>query len=197
MGLIEAISDWVLEELCRQDAEWRAAGLEVDLSFNLSPRQLWSSQLSDMLLGHLREAQIAPARVTVEISEPAAMADPDRAQKVMYELRAWGFRLALDDFGTGLASLARLNVLPADVLKIDRSFVRGIEVDAEQARLIRSMVDVAQNLAMTPLAIGVETEKEAAFLRDLGVPLAQGFLFSPPVPGELVPSLAKGVGTHI
>jgi EAL domain-containing protein (putative c-di-GMP-specific phosphodiesterase class I) len=114
----------------------------------------------------------------------------------MYELRAWGLRLALDDFGTGLASLARLNVLPADVLKIDRSFVRGVEVDAEQARLVRSMVDVAQNLVMTPLAIGVETEREATFLRELGVPLAQGFLFSPPVPGELIPALARGVGTH-
>lgn len=196
MGLIEAIGDWVLEELCRQDAEWRAAGLEVDLSFNLSPRQLWSSRLSDMLLGRLRAAGIVPNRVTVEISEPAAMADPDRAQRVMYELRAWGLRLALDDFGTGLASLARLNVLPADVLKIDRSFVRGVEVDAEQARLVRSMVDVAQNLVMTPLAIGVETEREATFLRELGVPLAQGFLFSPPVPGELIPALARGVGTH-
>jgi diguanylate cyclase (GGDEF)-like protein/PAS domain S-box-containing protein len=196
MGLIEAIGDWVLEELCRQDQMWRAAGLEVDLAFNLSPRQLWSTQLSDMLLAHLRAADIAPQRVTVEISEPAAMADPDRAQKVMYELRAWGLRLALDDFGTGLASLARLNVLPADVLKIDRAFVRGLESDPEQARLVRSMVDVARNLGMVPLAIGVETEAEAAFLRELGVPLAQGFLFSPPMPGELVPSLARGVGTH-
>lgn len=196
MGLIEAIGDWVLEELCRQDQMWRAAGLEVDLAFNLSPRQLWSTQLSDMLLAHLRAADVAPQRVTVEISEPAAMADPDRAQKVMYELRAWGLRLALDDFGTGLASLARLNVLPADVLKIDRAFVRGLESDPEQARLVRSMVDVARNLGMVPLAIGVETEAEAAFLRELGVPLAQGFLFSPPMPGELVPSLARGVGTH-
>jgi diguanylate cyclase (GGDEF)-like protein/PAS domain S-box-containing protein len=192
MGLIEAIGDWVLEELCRQDREWRAQGLELELGFNLSPRQLWSPRLSETLVGRLRDAGVNPRRVTVEIAEAAAMADPDRAQKVMYELRAWGLGIALDDFGTGDASLARLKVLPADVLKIDRSFVRGVDLDPDLARLVRAMVGLAENLAITPLAVGVETEEEAAFLRELGVPLAQGFLFSPPVPAEL---MAELVGT--
>jgi len=191
MGLIEAIGDWVLEELCREDAEWRAKGLELrHLGFNLSPRQLWSPRLSETLVGRLRDADIAPRRVTVEIAEAAAMADPDRTQKVMYELRAWGLGIAIDDFGTGHASLARLKVLPADLLKIDRSFVRSVDADPDLQRLVRAMVGLAENLAITPLAVGVETEEEAAFLRELGVPLAQGFLFSPPVPAELLPELA-------
>jgi EAL domain-containing protein (putative c-di-GMP-specific phosphodiesterase class I) len=190
MGLIEAIGDWVLEELCREDARWRDKGLELrHLGFNLSPRQLWSPRLSETLVGRLREAEIAPRRVTVEIAEAAVMADPDRTQKVMYELRAWGMGIAIDDFGTGHASLARLKVLPVDLLKIDRSFIRGVDVDHDLQRLVRAMVGLAENLAITPLAVGVETEEEAAFLRELGVPLAQGFLFSPPVPAELMPEL--------
>lgn len=182
MGLIEAIGDWVLEELGRQHTAWRAAGLELRLAVNLSPRQLWSSHLADKVLARLREADVDPRDVILEVGEPVAMADPERAQKVLYELRAWGLGLAIDDFGVAQSSLARLKTLPADMLKIDRSFVRGVHEDPWQQGVIRASVAVAEHLQITPVAVGVETEEEAAFLRSAGVRLAQGFLYGRPEP---------------
>ena len=162
----------------------------MQLAFNLSPRQLWSARLSERLIGRLRASGLDPRRVTLEISEASAMADPERAQKVFYELRAWGLNLAIDDFGTGHASLARLKNLPADVLKIDRSFVRGVNADPDLAFFVRAVVALCRKLAITPVAVGVETQEEADFLRDLGCDLAQGFLFSRPVTGDRISELA-------
>jgi EAL domain-containing protein (putative c-di-GMP-specific phosphodiesterase class I) len=157
------------------------------LGFNLSPRQLWSRgfprRSSD---GSARPRSLRAAYGRDR--RAAVMADPDRAEGHV-RAQAWGMGIAIDDFGTGHASLARLKVLPADLLKIDRSFIRGVDADPDLQRLVRAMVGLAENLGITPLAVGVEIEEEAAFLRELGVPLAQGFLFSPPVPAELLPEL--------
>jgi len=128
--------------------------------------------------------------VVVEITESTAMADPDRTQKILSELHAWGFTLALDDFGTGYSSLARLKHMPVDVLKIDRAFVHDVNNDMSQASMVRAMIQLAQGLDMIPLAEGVETVQEYEFLRANGCRLAQGFLFSRPVPAEDVPALA-------
>jgi EAL domain-containing protein (putative c-di-GMP-specific phosphodiesterase class I) len=193
LGLIEAIGDWVVTELARQHETWCAQGLELPAGFNLSPRQLWAAHLADKLLAKLRARGMAPEHVTVEITESTAMADPDRTQKVLSELHAWGFRLALDDFGTGYSSLARLKHMPVDVLKIDRSFIRDVHEDASLANMVRAMIQLAEGLGMTPLAEGIETEGELAFLRAQGCTLGQGYLFSRPVPAEEVPALvARG-----
>jgi EAL domain-containing protein (putative c-di-GMP-specific phosphodiesterase class I) len=112
------------------------------------------------------------------------MADPDRATKVMTELQNWGLELALDDFGAGHSSLSRLATFPVNSLKIDRQFVRGVDADPNQAAVVRAIVTLADSLAVTPIAVGVETEQEAGFLRALGVRYAQGFLFGRPVPGN-------------
>lgn len=182
MGLIEAIGDWVLEEICRQDREWRAQGLLVKVSANLSPRQLWSAHLSDKLLARIRESGVDPRDVILEVGESVAMADPERAQKVLYDLRAWGLSLAIDDFGTAQSSLARLQNLPADYLKIDRSFVQGVDQDPWQQGVVRAAIALADHLQVTSVAVGVETEAEADFLRAAGCALAQGFLFGRPAP---------------
>jgi diguanylate cyclase (GGDEF)-like protein/PAS domain S-box-containing protein len=193
LGLIEAIGDWVVGELARQQAEWRAAGVEVGVGFNLSPRQLWSAHLAEKLLGRIRGAGIDPSTVTVEITESTAMADPDRTLLILNELHAWGFRLALDDFGTGYSSLARLKHMPVDVLKIDRSFIRDVHRDASLGNMVRAMTQLAHGLGMTPLAEGVEADGELTFLKEQGCPLAQGFLFSRPVPAAEIPALvARG-----
>jgi diguanylate cyclase (GGDEF)-like protein len=192
MGLIEAIGDWVLDELCRQDHAWRAVGLDLMLSANLSPRQLWSAHLSEKLLGRVREAGVDPRHVILEVGESVAMADPERAQKVLYELRAWGLSLAIDDFGTAQSSLARLQNLPADYLKIDRSFVQGVDQDPWQQGIVRAAIALARHLRVTSVAVGVETEDEAAFLREAGCTLAQGFLFGRPAPAsDLTASMAR------
>jgi diguanylate cyclase (GGDEF)-like protein/PAS domain S-box-containing protein len=191
LGLIEAIGDWVIAELVRQQAEWGEQGLDLRLGFNLSPRQLWSARLAEKIMGQLRQGNVDPRRVIVEITESTAMADPDRTQKILSELHSWGFTLALDDFGTGYSSLARLKHMPVDVLKIDKAFVHDVHNEISQASMVRAMIQLAQGLDMVPLAEGVETPQEYEFLRANGCRLAQGFLFSRAVPAADIPELVS------
>ena len=151
MGLIQAIGDWVFEELARQHAEWRSQGVRVAISYNLSPRQMWTAHLAEKLLAKLAMYDVEPQDVTIEITESTAMADPDRTQRLLTELHAWGFTLAIDDFGTGYSSLARLKHMPVDVLKIDQAFVRHVEYDRDLAGMVRAMIQLAQSLGMVPL----------------------------------------------
>jgi diguanylate cyclase (GGDEF)-like protein/PAS domain S-box-containing protein len=192
LGLIEAIGDWVMSDLVRQQAEWRSQGIELTVGFNLSPRELWSTHLPERVLGKLRNGGVDPTTVVVEITESTAMADPDRTQRILSEMHAWGLKLALDDFGTGYSSLSRLKHLPVDILKIDRSFVSRVDGDVDNANMVRAMIDLAQNLGMTALAEGIETEAELAFLVEHGCPLGQGFHLGRPLPASEIPQyLAK------
>ena len=188
LGLIEAIGDWVTGELVRQDAEWRAEGIALDVSFNLSPRELWSSQLPERILGRLRAGGIDPRTVVVEVTESTAMADPERTQRILKELHAWGLKIALDDFGTGYSSLSRLKHLPVDILKIDRSFVHRVDTDRDNASMVRAMIDLARNLGMTPLAEGIETVEELSFLVGHGCDLGQGYHLGRPGPAAGIPA---------
>ena len=190
LGLIEAIGDWVIDEMAGQQKAWETAGLDLEMSFNLSPRQLWSAHLSEKILEKLTLAEVDPRKIVVEITESTAMADPDRTQKILNELHAWGLTLAIDDFGTGYSSLARLQHMPVDILKIDQAFVRNVDTDIGLAGMMRAMIQLAQSLEMTPLAEGIETQGEYVFLRANGCRLAQGFHFSRPVPAGEIPALA-------
>jgi diguanylate cyclase (GGDEF)-like protein/PAS domain S-box-containing protein len=193
LGLIEAIGDWVIDELARQHQAWKAQGIHIRLGFNLSPRQLWSGHLAEKLIEKLSSAGVGAHDVVVEITESTAMADPDRTQRVLSELHAWGLTLAIDDFGTGYSSLARLKHLPVDILKIDRSFIHDVDLDGDSGRMVEAMIQLAHGLGMVPLAEGIETEGELAFLRQAGCTRGQGFLFSRPVPAEEIPALlARG-----
>jgi diguanylate cyclase (GGDEF)-like protein/PAS domain S-box-containing protein len=194
LGLIEAIGDWVVEAVALQQREWRDNGLELDVSFNLSPRQLWTPRLAERLLGLLHDAGVDPSTLTAEITESTAMADPDRTHRVLRDLHSWGLRLAIDDFGTGYSSLSRLKHMPVDVLKIDREFIRDVDRDVRLAGMVRAMIQVAQSLDMIPLAEGVETEGEYVFLRSNGCRLAQGFWFAHPVPAHELPELVAREG---
>ena len=194
LGLIEAIGDWVVEAVARQQREWRDNGLELEVSFNLSPRQLWTPRLAERLIGLLHDAGVDPGTLTAEITESTAMADPDRTHRVLRDLHAWGLRLAIDDFGTGYSSLSRLKHMPVDVLKIDREFIRDVDRDVRLAGMVRAMIQVAQSLDMIPLAEGVETEGEYVFLRSNGCRLAQGFWFAHPVPAADLAELVAREG---
>ncbi len=184
MGLIEAIGDWVVEELARQGAEWRSEGLELELSFNLSPRQLWQPDVGDRIVERIDAAGLDPRQVLIEITESAAMTDPDRTQRILRDLRARGLRVALDDFGTGYSSLSRLKDLPVDVLKVDRSFVRDVASQPANRSMVQAIVQLAHALHMTPLAEGIETQEDWLFLVEHGCGLGQGYFFGRPVPGE-------------
>jgi diguanylate cyclase (GGDEF)-like protein/PAS domain S-box-containing protein len=184
MGLIEAIGDWVVEEICRQDAAWRADGLTLDIGFNLSPRELWQMDPVERIVGRVVRAGMEPGRVTIEITESTAMNDPDRIVDLLNRFHDAGFRLAIDDFGTGYSSLSRLRYMPVEILKIDRTFVREVHSDPQSASMVSAIIALASNLGMESLAEGIETEAEWRFLADRGCPLGQGYFFSRPVPPE-------------
>jgi EAL domain-containing protein (putative c-di-GMP-specific phosphodiesterase class I) len=174
MGLIGAIGDWVVEELCRQAKLWAREGVALDVSFNVSPRQLWQPDVVSDILGRIRDAEIPPERVIVEITESAAMADPERTQRLFHDLQDQGVRLAVDDFGTGFSSLARLKHLPVDVLKIDQAFIRDLGTESDSESMVRAVIDLAHGL------------DQWRFLAEHGCELGQGYYFSRPVLGDQI-----------
>jgi diguanylate cyclase (GGDEF)-like protein/PAS domain S-box-containing protein len=192
LGLIEAIGDWVVRELVYQAQAWRELDIDLAISFNLSPRQFWQPELAKGILERIREGGIDPSKVVVEITESSAMTDPDRAQAILEDLHAGGLRIAIDDFGTGYSSLARIRDMPVDVLKIDRSFVSGVDVDPQNQSIVSAFIELSRGLSVTTLAEGIETEGELAFVRERGCVMGQGFYFSKPVPPEEIIALALG-----
>ncbi len=182
-GLIVAIGDWVMEELFRQAKVWHNRGIELEeISFNVSPRQLWQPDLVETIFRHLDASPVRANRVVVEITESTAMTDPERTQRILRELHGRGLRLAMDDFGTGYSSLSRLKEMPVSILKIDRAFVKDIPDDPDAMRMVTAIIGLAESLGMRPLAEGIETAEQQRFLIDKGCELAQGYYFSRPVP---------------
>ena len=192
LGLIELIGDWVVRELVFQYQAWKELGIDLEVGFNLSPRQFWQPDLAERIVDQIERASVDPARVLVEVTESSAMMDPDRAQGILDELHAAGLAIAVDDFGTGYSSLSRLRTMPVKVLKIDRSFVSNVHADPQAASIVTAFLELARGLGMTTLAEGIETPEELAFLRQRGCELGQGFLFSKPVPPEEIIAYAFG-----
>jgi len=197
MGLIDAIGAWVIDEVCRQNRMWREDGLDLNISFNLSPRQLWQDDIADRIVAPILASGMDPSRVTVEITESTAMTNPDRTLGILHELHARGLKLAIDDFGTGYSSLARLRYMPVDVLKIDRSFVRELDRDEQNASMVSAMVALASNLGMTSLAEGIETEAEWRALVERGCERGQGYYFSRPVPADEIVAIHRRATLHV
>ena len=189
LGLIEEIGDWVVREIAYQHRMWANEGIDLQLSFNVWPRQLWTKDFVTHLLATLEDSRVDPRRIVVEIPETTAMSDSDRTRRVLAELRESGLVVAIDDFGMGSSTLSRLKDLPADILKIDRSFVSGVDADRTLAGMVRAMVELARCLDMTALAEGIETDAELAFVREAGCGLAQGFLFARPVSADAIPGM--------
>src|SRR4029450_13173411 len=131
----------------RQDAVWREQGIELEIGFNLSPRQLRQDDPVGAVMRQIRGAGIDPGRITVEITESTAMHDPDHTLERPHACKDDGVRLAIDDFGTGYSSLARLRYMPVDVLKIDRTFIREGHSDPQSASMVSAIIALAINLA--------------------------------------------------
>jgi diguanylate cyclase (GGDEF)-like protein/PAS domain S-box-containing protein len=197
MGLIDAIGAWVVDEIGRQDAIWRADGLDLEIGFNLSPRQLRHGDPVATIASPIVDAGVDPERITVEITESTAMDDPDRIIDLLCGFKDSGVRLAIDDFGTGYSSLARLRYMPVDVLKIDRTFIRDVNVDQQSASMVSAIIALANNLGMTPLAEGIETEAEWTFLAARGCPFGQGYFFSRPVPADEITAIHRRRGLRL
>ena len=197
MGLIVAIGDWVMEDICRQSRIWSDAGLDLKISFNLSPRQLWQPEVVDKIVGHLEASQIDPASVAIEITESSVMTDPERSQRILWDLHARGVRLSIDDFGTGYSSLSRLKHMPVHTLKIDRSFVMDIPDDPDAGNMVEAVIQLAHSLGMSPLAEGIETPEQWEFLLQRGCEFGQGYYFSRPIPAEDIMTLFQEQGTFV
>ncbi len=192
LGLIERIGDWVVRELTYQVSAWQELDIDLEVGFNLSPRQFWQPDLADRIQREFRAGGVDPSKVLVEVTETSAMMDPDRAQVILRELTDAGFSIAIDDFGTGYSSLSRLRHMPVRVLKIDRSFVSNVHEDRQAASIVSAFLELASGLDLVTLAEGIETPEELAFLRERGCKLGQGYYFSKPVPPEEIIAYSFG-----
>jgi diguanylate cyclase (GGDEF)-like protein/PAS domain S-box-containing protein len=178
-GLIVPIGEWVIEEACRQLAEWRVPDLKV--AVNVSPRQLASAALVPAVSSALERTDLAPERLCLEITESAVIADPDAALGQLRCLKEIGVSLAVDDFGVGYSSLANLRgLLPVDVLKIDKSFVDGLNTNMDDRVIVESVVGLARSLGLDAVAEGVETPEQAEALASMQCALAQGYHYARP-----------------
>jgi diguanylate cyclase (GGDEF)-like protein/PAS domain S-box-containing protein len=189
MGLMPAIGEWVVGELSRQLVAWREARLEVDVSFNISSRQLWNPAVTRDLLITLEEHDLDPASVTVEITESAVMTEASGVNRTLHSLQDLGIRIAVDDFGTAYSSLSRLKDLPVSIVKIDRSFVRELSTSQDARSIVTAMLQLINSLGLVAVAKGIETEEQRRFLSEHGCGLGQGFLFYRPLPAGDIPAL--------
>jgi diguanylate cyclase (GGDEF)-like protein len=183
-GLIKGVTERVLEAALRQCAEWRADGLDVRFSVNVSTRTLLDHDLPDTIRGLLDRFAVPADSLQLEITESRFVADIGGARSVLHELRAMGVTIAIDDFGTGYSSLSQLQQLPVDEIKIDRSFVIRMETEPDDAVLVRSIIELARNLGLQVTAEGVETASVQHSLQALGCDFAQGYHIGRPVPPE-------------
>jgi diguanylate cyclase (GGDEF)-like protein len=188
-GLIEAIGDWVVGAVCEQQTAWAKRGLEPQISFNVSPRQLRRLDFVDRVAAHLARTGANPAKLTAELTESTTMEDPAESEAILRGLHALGLQLALDDFGSGYSSLSRLREMPVATLKIDRAFMREVPENDEASAIVTSILRLSDALGRVAVAEGVETEAQRRFLADEGCPLAQGFLLARPLPPEGVEEL--------
>lgn len=182
-GLIVPVGEWVTRVVCAQLQAWRKAGVKpVPVAINLSARQLRQQGYAEVLGQAMQEYGIDPELIHVEITESSLMENPEEAILVLQELKTLGIRLEADDFGTGYSSLSYLKRFPLDALKIDRSFVRDITTDEDDAVIAKTVISLAHSLGLTVVAEGVETEEQLAFLSINRCDEAQGYLFAHPLP---------------
>jgi diguanylate cyclase (GGDEF)-like protein/PAS domain S-box-containing protein len=183
-GLIVPLGAWVVGEACRQLAEWqsRAETAHMHVSLNLSARELTHPDVVSTVLTCVRESGVDPRGLTIEVTESTAMADGDTGFRALRDLSGEGIRVAIDDFGTGYSSLEQLRRMPVDVVKVDRSFVRGMAADAMDRELVAAVVGMGRALKLIVVAEGIETPEQAEVLRELGCDIGQGFLFAQALP---------------
>jgi diguanylate cyclase len=180
-GLIRDIGHWVIEDACRQARVWQDKGLRMRVAINLSAVQMRQEDIVARIEGALARHQIDPSRLTCEITESVAMEDTRATQATFRELGAAGIHLSIDDFGTGYSSLAYLRKLPAEELKIDRTFITDLEHSADARAIVDGVLKLAHALGLKVVAEGVENERQRTILTELGCDELQGFLFAKPM----------------
>jgi diguanylate cyclase (GGDEF)-like protein len=194
MGVISQISDFVLSEACAQAAEWRRKGLNLGLAVNLSGREFADPGLVERIARHLKENDLPPEALTLEVTETEVMADLTQVSVVLDELAARGISLAIDDYGTGYSSLAYIHRLPVQELKIDRSFVTSLPRESSNAIIVNSSIAMAHSLGLKVVAEGAEDEATCSMLVEADCDFVQGYYLSKPITSEELESkLLEGV----
>ena len=203
-GLINQIGTWIIEQACRQRAEWASVlAPDVSVAVNLSPRQFANHQLIDDIAMLIDRYKLRPHQIEIEVTEGSLMQDMEYSRRFLRELRTMGLRLSVDDFGTGYSSLAYLKQFELDALKIDRLFVANLLQSERDAAIAHSIIQLGHNLDLEVVAEGVETLPQLERLREMGCDVAQGFYFAKPLPSEnvslepakLTPTVVSGGAT--
>jgi diguanylate cyclase (GGDEF)-like protein len=195
-ALIGPLTLHLINQALGQLVAWRKLGIALQMSVNLSARNLLDPALPRQIAELLARHEVAPEKLVVEVTESAAMIDPQRSVAVLTALGETGIGISVDDFGTGNASIEYLAMLPANELKIDRSFITGIIEDARAEAIVRSIIDLARNLGLTVVAEGIETEAVLDALTALGCQTGQGYFISRPQPADaLTTTLRTGGAT--
>ncbi len=196
-GLITPIGEWILREACRQNAAWQRDGLPpMTVSVNLSPIQFRHSGLVESVAAALQDAALDPAYLELELTESFVMHDAERINDAMHSLKALGVDISVDDFGTGYSSLSYLKRFPVDRLKVDKSFVRDIDTDPDDAAIVRAIITLGHALGLKVVAEGVETAAHLDYLRTHGCDEVQGYYFSKPLPADALEALLRSGLPH-
>jgi len=191
-GLITPIGAWVLEQACQQLQLWSQAGIQnLCVAVNLSPLQLADPKLPERLKSLLKQYDIKPKNLELELTENTLMRYPEKNRRQLKELKTIGITISIDDFGTGYSSLSYLKRFPFDTLKIDQSFVADIQHDKNDQAIIQAILAMAKSLDLKVIAEGVETPEQLAFLKQNGCDEYQGYLFSRPKPASTITQLLK------
>lgn len=184
-GLILPLGEWVLRTACQQAKYWYdQLGTRFMISVNLSSRQFQQQDLVSTVYRSLRDTQLPPELLELEITETLGMKNPELTLKTLHELKSMGIHIAIDDFGTGYSSLSYLKKFPIDTLKIDQSFVSDINGDSSDGAIVVAVIALAHSLKLKVIAEGVETPEQAEYLLGHGCERIQGYIFSPPVPAQ-------------
>ena len=192
-GLILPVGEWVIGEVCRQLKAWQAQGMAVQpVAINLSARQLQQADLAGAVERIVARAGVDPALLEFELTESMLMANPEAAVEILTRIKALGIRLSVDDFGTGYSSLAYLKRFPLDALKIDRTFVRDLPDDPDDAAITKAVIRLAHSLSLKVVAEGVENVDQLRELEQYGCDQIQGYYVSRPVPAQACEALLAG-----
>lgn len=195
--LISELGNWVFRTVCEQLSQWHRDCPSAPVPFvsvNFSVRHLQDEQFSQQIHSVLQQTQVQPSWVKFEITENLLIGDNQTMLETLAQLRRWGIQISIDDFGTGYSSLSYLKQLPVDTLKIDRAFIKDIESNPDNFKIVEAIVKLAQALKLEVVAEGIETEWQAQQLISLGCTYGQGYWFSHPLDGETVWSLLEGMG---